>query len=159
MFLIYQRVFVCHYEFSGARADAGIKPTYIFAGEYKVEGNSTEPLGSEAKAFLQSEVNATHTDFVKAVARGRGTSTQTVRMNFGKGRCFGSRDALKFGMIDAIAPPDEAMQRIVAGTIPPRSTPSAAAGYRSIIDQERARDTARGEPYRQRLATLAAGGR
>jgi ClpP class serine protease len=42
-------VFMCHYDCSAMLADAGIKPTYIFAGEYKTEGNSSEPLARKAR--------------------------------------------------------------------------------------------------------------
>lgn len=96
-------VFMTHYDCSKMLEDAGIKPTYIFAGEYKVEGNSTQPLGDEAKAWFQSEVDGTYSDFVNAVARGRGVSAATVMDKFGKGRCYGAKLAKKLGMIDEIS--------------------------------------------------------
>lgn len=96
-------VFMCHYDCSKMLSDAGIKPTYIYAGEYKTEGNSSEPLGDEARAFYQSEVDGTYSDFVNAVARGRGVTAQVVMDKFGKGRCYGAKDAKKLGMIDEIS--------------------------------------------------------
>lgn len=141
-------VFMCHYDFSAALADAGIRPTFIYAGDHKTEGNPTQPLGAEAKAFYQAEINKTHRDFVGAVARGRGTSAETVRMTFGKGRCLSARDALKLGMIDAIAPPDQAMQSMIAGSAPSRSTPSASAGYWAIIEEEARQTPLPGDRFR-----------
>jgi signal peptide peptidase SppA len=97
-------VFMCHYDCSAMLADAGIKPTFIFAGEYKTEGNSMEPLGAEALAWFQSEVDQTYSDFLAAVARGRGITAEKVSERFGKGRCFSAPMAKRAGMIDEIAP-------------------------------------------------------
>lgn len=96
-------VFMCHYDCSAMLADAGIKPTYIFAGEYKVEGNSSEPLSEDGKAWFQSEVDQTYRDFIAAVARGRGMKPEAVIEKFGKGRCFSAPMAKKVGMIDSIS--------------------------------------------------------
>lgn len=96
-------VFMCHYDCSAMLADAGIKPTYIFAGEYKTEGNSSEPLSDDGKAWFQSEVDGTYSDFIAAVARGRGVTSQAVIDKFGKGRCFSALMAKKVGMIDSIS--------------------------------------------------------
>lgn len=96
-------VFMCHYDCSAMLANAGIKPTYIFAGEYKVEGNSSEPLSAEGLAWFQSEVDQTYSDFINAVARGRGVTAQAVMDKFGKGRCFSAPMAKKVGMIDSIS--------------------------------------------------------
>ncbi|MCK1577810.1 S49 family peptidase [Bradyrhizobium sp. 174] len=96
-------VFMCHYDCSAMLADLGVKPTYIYAGEYKTEGNSSQPLSEEGKAFYQSEVDGTYSDFINAVARGRGVSAQTVLDKFGKGRVYGAPQAKKLGMIDDIS--------------------------------------------------------
>lgn len=96
-------VFMCHYDCSAMLADAGIKPTYIFAGEYKTEGNSSEPLTEEGKAWYQSEVDKTYSDFIAAVSRGRGIKPEAVIEKFGKGRCFSAPMAKKVGMIDEIS--------------------------------------------------------
>lgn len=96
-------VFMCHYDCSAMLADMGIKPTYIYAGEYKTEGNSSEPLSAEGKAFFQSQVDGTYSDFVNAVARGRGVTAQVVMDKFGKGRVYDAQMAKKLGMIDDIS--------------------------------------------------------
>lgn len=96
-------VFMTHYDCSAMLSQAGITPTFIFAGEYKVEGNSMQPLGDEAKSFFQSQVDQTYEDFTNAVARGRGVSVKTVLEKFGKGRCYDAVTAKKLGMIDSIS--------------------------------------------------------
>lgn len=95
-------VFMCHYDCSAMLADAGIKPTFIYAGEHKVEGNSMEPLSEEARSWFQSEVDQTYRDFLAAVARGRGVSSDDVLEKFGKGRCYSAQMAKRVGMIDEI---------------------------------------------------------
>jgi signal peptide peptidase SppA len=103
-------VFMTHYDCSAMLADAGIKPTFIYAGEHKVEGNSMEPLGADAQAWFQSEVDGTYKDFLAAVARGRGISADQVEAKFGKGRCYGAPMAKKVGMIDEVATIKSAFQ-------------------------------------------------
>lgn len=153
-------VFMCHYDCSAMLADSGIKPTFIYAGEHKVEGNSMEPLAKEAKAFFQQEVNKTYLQFLQAVARGRGVSVATVRDGFGAGRCFAAPDALRAGMIDSISTLDQAMQRIVAGTVPSRVARSPSAAYRARL-AELAKDPAPNSRHavlaRARLAVLQEG--
>jgi ClpP class serine protease len=56
-------VFVAHTDCSGMMDDMGVKTTYIYAGEYKVEGNPTEPLSADSRAYYQREINATYVDF------------------------------------------------------------------------------------------------
>lgn len=105
-------VFMCHYDCSAMFADAGIKPTFIYAGEFKTEGNSLEPLGDEAKAFYQSEVDQTYDDFMTAVARGRGVTKDVVLEKFGKGRCYSAPMAKRLGMIDDVATIKMALQGV-----------------------------------------------
>ncbi len=97
-------VFMTHMDCSAMLKDAGIKPTFIFAGEYKTEGNAMEPLSNDGQAFYQKEVDDIYADFTAAVARGRGVSVDKVIANFGKGRCYSAQMAKRVGMIDEINP-------------------------------------------------------
>jgi signal peptide peptidase SppA len=103
-------VFMAHTDCSKFNEMQGMKITYIFAGEHKVEGNSDEPLSDEAKKHFQSEVDELCRSFHRDIARGRNTSVPDVASNFGRGRCLTASDALKVGMIDRIATPDEAFR-------------------------------------------------
>jgi len=106
-------VFTMHNDFSAMNERVGVKPTYIFNGAYKVEGNPDEPLSDEARAFMQARVDERGEDFIKAVARGRGISAAKVRSDFGQGRVFFAKQALEAGMIDRIGTLEETIARYV----------------------------------------------
>ena len=106
-------VLAVHTEFSGADAAAGIKSTIIKAGAHKAEGNDIEPLAPEAEAYMQKRVDAYYADFVKGVARNRGTKVTVARSeDWGQGRELGARDALAVGMVDRIATIEETIERM-----------------------------------------------
>lgn len=117
-------VFCVHEDFSKANELMGIKPTYISAGTYKVEGNPDEPLGDDTLAFLQSQVNAVYGDFIKAVSKGRGQSTAKVKSDYGQGRMLLARDALTAGMVDRIDTFDNVIAKLTGAK---RRTGRAAA--------------------------------
>ena len=104
-------VFWLHVECAKMLDMDGIKPTFVFAGENKVKGNSFEPLPDDERAFQQGEVDAIYRDFLKAVARGRGVSVADVEKNFGQGRTFMAPQAKRVGMIDRIATLDVVLAR------------------------------------------------
>jgi ClpP class serine protease len=101
-----------HLDFSKQAEMEGVKPTWITYGRYKVEGNELEPLGEEARAFLQHRVDEYGEMFVKAVARNRGVNAKEVRENFGQGRMFGAKEAKERGLVDRIATLDETLERL-----------------------------------------------
>jgi ClpP class serine protease len=91
-----------HVDYSAQNEMMGVKPTYISAGKYKVEGNPDAPLDDEARGHLQELVDDAYAAFVKAVARGRGVSTGDVRKGYGEGRFLPARRAAQEGMVDRI---------------------------------------------------------
>lgn len=95
-------VVAMHIDQSKLNESMGITPTYIHAGQFKVEGNPHAPLDDQAKAAIQSRVDDYYGAFVSAVARGRGTTQKDVRDNFGQGRMMGAGDAVKYGMVDGV---------------------------------------------------------
>lgn len=95
-------VYMLHVDYSQAMDEAGIKPSYVAAGKYKVEGNPYEPLGDEARDHLQSIVDDSYGRFVHGVARGRRVSEAKVRNGFGQGRALPAKAALAAGMVDGI---------------------------------------------------------
>lgn len=102
-------VFTLHEDVSRMLAAMGVKPTLIRAGKFKAEDNPWYPLGDEAKAHLQSLVDAYFDKFVSAVARGRSAATgkavtsAAVRNGYGQGRMLVAADAVMEGMADRIA--------------------------------------------------------
>lgn len=105
-------VFAVHTDMSKAAENAGVKTTIIKAGKYKAEGNPMQPLSEETQAYIQSMVDATYTDFVKAVAKNRNCSVSDVREKFGQGRIVMADDAAKCGMVDRVATLEDVVSTI-----------------------------------------------
>jgi HK97 family phage major capsid protein len=103
-----------HQDLSKALEARGVKITHISAGKYKTEGNPTEPLSDDARAFMQQRVNEYYDAFVKAVARGRDVKASDVRNGFGEGRVVGASEAKRLGMVDRVATLDETLSRLGA---------------------------------------------
>lgn len=108
---------IAHEDISGLEEKMGVRHTLITAGKYKAEANPYEPLTDEARDYLQGMVNEYNTMFVNAVARGRGVSASVVREQFGEGRMFLAKNALRLGMIDRIGTLDDAIARAASGRV------------------------------------------
>jgi len=89
----------------------GEKVTLISAGKYKVEGNPYEPLGDEARAAMQADVDEYYGMFVRAVARNRGASAGDVRGGMGEGRVVTAKRAVELGMADRVGTLEDAVAR------------------------------------------------
>lgn len=85
----------------------------------------------EGVAMVREELDAMHEIFVDAIARGRGTTVENVNADFGQGATLLANEALKRGMIDAVA--GSSPLKIVGGT---ESTTTASSGG----DQREAED-------------------
>jgi signal peptide peptidase SppA len=76
----------------------GREPTYVSAGPFKTEANPDEPLGGEAKSYLQSRIDDYYNSFVRGVARGRAASIGDVRNKMFGGRVAGAQAAVAANM-------------------------------------------------------------
>lgn len=65
-------VFALHADQSGMDEQAGVKYTYVSAGDKKTDGNPHEALSKSARADIQAEVDREYAMFVQCVARNRG---------------------------------------------------------------------------------------
>jgi hypothetical protein len=104
-------VYASHEDESQALDKIGVKVTLISAGKYKVEGNSFEPLGDDARSAMQAMVDEYYGMFTKAVARGRGVKVSDVTGGFGEGRVVTAQQALKLGMADRVATLDQVLSK------------------------------------------------
>jgi signal peptide peptidase SppA len=127
-------VMAVHYDASAANEAEGIKPTYIYSGKYKVEGNSDEPLSDEARDEIQRRVNEAGEVFTKALGKYRAVAPSVVREQFGQGRMFGAKEAIDRGMADRIGTIEETIAR--------------------RAENRRVRSRRRAEADRQRLALI-----
>jgi signal peptide peptidase SppA len=105
-------VFVVHADASKLHADIGIKHTFVKAGRYKTDGNNLEPLADSAREYLQSRVDGYYEDFVRAVAKHRGTTPEKVRDGYGEGRSLRAADAVKAGLADRVATFEEVVSEL-----------------------------------------------
>lgn len=124
-----------HEDWSKANEMAGVKPTYIHYGAYKVEGNPDEPLGDEALAHLQASVDAFGQEFEKAVAKGRGVSLAHVREHFGQGRMLTAKEAKAVNLVDRVATFEDTLGRLTGGRRRPASASAEADGFVVADDQ------------------------
>jgi signal peptide peptidase SppA len=106
-------VWSAHIDVSKAWENFGVKWTLISAGKYKVEGNPFEPLGEEARAAMQAEVDDYYSMFVEAVAANRGEKVSTVRNGMGEGRVLMARQALAENMVDGVATMEQMLGSLV----------------------------------------------
>lgn len=128
-------VFMLHLDYSKMLEDAGIKATFIYSAEYKVEGNPLEPLSEEAKARFQQECDAIYAQFLAAVARGRGVGVAEAKEKFGKGRCFQAKEAKAAGMVDRIGTYPALLTKLGVHVAKPEQAARSRAG---IVMEQRA---------------------
>ena len=119
-------VYMVHVDQSEREAKQGVKPTYISAGKYKVEGNPSEPLSDEAAKHFQGIVDERYEVMTAHIARGRGVPVTDVREGFAEGRVVTAKAALAENMIDRIQPLVQVLQRLGAGPGRTIQTPEPA---------------------------------
>lgn len=95
-------VYLLHQDLSELYEREGVRPTYIYEGKYKVEGNPTEPLSEDALEHFQSMVSNQYYKFVNDVAKGRQVSVEKALDSFGQGRVVEVDTAQAVGMIDGV---------------------------------------------------------
>jgi signal peptide peptidase SppA len=121
-------VYTCHCDVSEALKQDGIAPTLIAAGKFKTELSSYGPLTAEARAAVQGTVDAHYDAFVRAVARGRGTSQKAVREGMGQGRMLLPDQAKAEDMIDGVATLGQVVARMLDRTQRGSGTAKASTG-------------------------------
>ena len=95
-------VLMMHVDYSKWLDAEGIKPTLIFAGAHKVDGNSLEPLTDEVKSDIQAEVDHFYSLFLNTVAAGRGNRLDADAARKTEARCFIGEAAVKVGLADSV---------------------------------------------------------
>ena len=96
-------VYIVHEDWSAFNEKFGVDPTWISAGRYKTEGNPDEPLGDDARAAMQQDIDDLYAMFVNDVAAGRDVSADTVISDYGEGRCLYAARAVEAGLADRVA--------------------------------------------------------
>jgi signal peptide peptidase SppA len=109
-------VIATHVDESAKDEQAGLKRTILSVGKYKAEGNPYEPLGDDAKSHMLSTMHEMYDMFVESVARGRDTTVENVSENYGQGRVYRSKTALKHGMVDGVKTLDTLVSEMSSAT-------------------------------------------
>ena len=106
-----------HADISKMMDDAGIKITELHAGQYKTEWTPFAPLSDDAKAHMQDRLNNAHTDFINAIAEGRGTraTADIAKARYGEGRMFTAQEAMGHGLADKVLSSREFYRAIMPG--------------------------------------------
>lgn len=123
-------VWSLHTDYSEALEQAGVKATFISAGERKVWGNPYEPLADEARAMLKDQVDGYYSDFVGTVAKHRGVTPKEVRDGFGRGGTVAAKDSKAQGLADRVDTLENTIGRL-GGNVSERETIAADHERRS----------------------------
>lgn len=103
-------VVAMHLDQSAKNKQAGVKPTFIYAGEYKTAGNPHEPLKGAALEYLQESVNQSYDMFVDAVAEARGIDADEIRAT--EARVYRGQKAVEIGLADGVMTMDSALKEL-----------------------------------------------
>ena len=98
-------VVTAHVEFSKYMEEVGIKVTFIFAGEHKVDGNPYEKLSASAKKRIQARIDKIYGVFTSTVARNREMDEEAVRAT--KALTYDAEEAIEVGFADRIGALEE----------------------------------------------------
>ena len=133
-------VVMLHADRSGELAAQGVKPTLIFAGSHKVDGNPFEPLSDAVRADLQASVDAHYRQFLDTVAQGRGRKLTADMARATEARTFIGSEAITLGLADRIASFDDLLASLAQNPTPtPRpSGRNARKGGISMSTEEMA---------------------
>jgi len=101
-------VVAAHIDMSKADEKAGLKWTYVYAGEEKVDGNAHEPLSDRARDTIADDVDDLYSMFVELVAQNRAIPVADIRAT--NARVYRGTRALDIGLADDLGTFDEAMQ-------------------------------------------------
>ncbi len=105
-------VMMMHISYEKALATAGIKPTMIYAGEHKVDGNPYEDLPADVRKALEQACQRSYDQFVSLVASNRNIDPEVVRGT--QARVMDADEAKSLGLIDEVMAPRAAYAAIIA---------------------------------------------
>lgn len=98
-------VIMLHADYSAALEDDGIKVTIIRAGAKKADGNPYEALSAELADRWTAQAEVMRQKFAAVVAKGRGGKITKAGALATEADAFDASEALKLGLVDAIADP------------------------------------------------------
>ena len=92
----------------GLMDKVGMKSFTLKTGKFKDVGSPARTMSAEERAMLQSVIESTHDQFIKAVAAGRRLSEEKVRA-IADGRIFSGEQALQHKLVDRLGTMQDAV--------------------------------------------------
>ena len=130
-------VVMLHLDRSAEMAAKGVRPTLIYSGAHKVDGNPFEELSEEVRGAMQRDIGAVYDRFLETVALGRGTRLTAAAARATEARTFIGRDAIAAGLADRFGTVEEILAELSAK----KPTPSKQKG-KTMLPTEANTDTA-----------------
>jgi len=93
----------------GLMGKIGMKAFTLKTGKFKDAGSPARTMSGEEKAMLQSVIDSTHSQFVRAVAEGRKLPLEKVR-EIADGRIFSGEQAMELKLIDRLGTMQDAVE-------------------------------------------------
>jgi signal peptide peptidase SppA len=106
-------VVMMHVDYSQALAEKGLKVTFIYSGDHKVEGNGFEPLPDDVKAKWQKELDTSRDLFADAVGRFRGSRLTAKAALATEAAVYRGSDAVSVGLADAVGHGSDAFNAFI----------------------------------------------
>lgn len=96
-------------DFSELAQKIGVKSVVIKSGPYKDILNPARPVTEEERALLQESIDSFYNAFIDMIVKARKLPRESI-LKVADGRVFSGRQALEYGLIDAIGGEAEALQ-------------------------------------------------
>lgn len=128
-----------HVDMSKMLEDEGYKVTELYSGNFKTEWSAYKPLSDDAKADMQTRLDAAHRQFMNAISSGRGRRVSQVisQSKFGGGRMFSAEDAKRHGLVDGLQSAREFYRSLSARSI--AASPAARSPGMARVELARTR--------------------
>ncbi|HEY8948456.1 MAG TPA: S49 family peptidase [Rhizomicrobium sp.] len=130
-------VLLMHVDYSQYLAKEGIKPTLIYAGAHKVDGNPFGPLSEQVTEDLKQEVLAFYDDFLASVAAGRGAHLDASAARATEARIFMGKEAVAKGVADRVGTFDQVLQELSTRSgVKKGQTPNGGLTMKTYTEEE-----------------------
>jgi len=125
-----------HVDVSQQNAEAGINPTYIYAGDRKVDGNPDAPLSAQVLAMFQAEVQQLYGMFTAAMVRNTHLTEQEIIDT--QAAVYLGADAVDIGLAEAVTTGDQLLEDMKSqyGTGRPYSTSTTTLEKQAMSEKE-----------------------
>jgi signal peptide peptidase SppA len=107
-------VITMHADYSRKLENEGIKVTILSAGKHKADGNPFQPLPEPLANRIRGEVEEARGRFAEHVGRFRGGRFTAEQAMATEAQDYRSGDALRLGLVDAVAKPADAFDAFVS---------------------------------------------